>query len=106
MTTLEYWIEALESALEEREIVLEPIDIAAIAEDIELSHEHYSMAFHVPTGNPLLAEIDALKRELEEERAKAICKECKGTGEDYCPGPYHSSTSRCPKCNGEGRHSP
>ena len=50
--------------------------------------------------------IERLKRELEIEKSKIICPECKGSGVNVPYGPAHTCISRCPKCEGVGKVSP
>jgi hypothetical protein len=102
---MDYWKEAFAAALEEADIPLPGDDKLKLgAEVLEGAHENYGMAFYSPpAGEHLRSEIDSLKRELRKEREKEHCRECDGRGSITTPGPYHSSTSRCWKCNGEGR---
>lgn len=56
--------------------------------------------------NPLVEENEKLSRAIKLEREKVTCRECNGRGvivENFC---NRSSSSRCDKCNGEGRHWP
>lgn len=112
----EYWREAVMCAFEgiERFDVIEGLSkeqLDDIGEALATSSEHQGMAFgwDVASANRS-AEIrrteDNLRNEIRRERAKIICRSCNGTGSITTPGPYHSSTSRCFKCNGDGRHDP
>ena len=112
----EYWREAVMLAFEgiERFDVIEGLSkeqLDEIGEALATSSEHQSTAFgwDVASANRS-AEIqrneDNLRNEIRRERAKITCRECRGGGSITIPGPYHSSTSRCWKCNGEGRHAP
>jgi hypothetical protein len=105
---LEYWTEALSQALEECGATLTDEQLASVAASLQISHENYGMAFYTPPldAHPVVAERDRLARDLEEERRKVTCQECGGNGLIHTQGPYHGSTSRCWKCNGQGRHLP
>ena len=103
----DYWTECVEAAFEEAAISATPEQVEAVAGAVEVSHDNYGMAFYTPpSGEHLRSEIDTLKRELADERRKVICKECRGRGSITINGPYHSATSSCWKCGGDGRHLP
>ena len=80
------------------------MEIAELATDladaIEGYFEYMSYSVSAPSTN---SEIERLKRELEIEKSKIICPECKGSGEDVSYGPSHTFISRCPKCEGVGK---
>ena len=104
---MNYWLEALESSLDEHcpECVLSQAQREAVAGDMAMAHENYGMAFYQPE-NPAIGEIKQLKRDLADERRKVHCDACKGTGQVVIHGPYHDSISGCGKCRGEGRYLP
>lgn len=102
---MDYWAECLESSFEENGISITSSQLSCIAADIEVAHEQYGMAYPTPE-NPLIGEVSTLKRELETERDKVICRECNGHGSITTHGPIHSATSSCFRCHGEGRHAP
>jgi len=65
---LNYWIEAVDSALEDigKQNILSNNDIKRLAESLIISSEQQSMAFgyeHIP--NPLQSEIEKIKLEYE-----------------------------------------
>jgi len=101
----EYWLEAIECALDEHGVSATKEQTIAIARDIEASHECYGMTFHQPE-NPMISELSKLNRELIKERSKIGCSLCGGKGRitEYS-GPWES-TSTCPRCHGEGKHIP
>ena len=68
---LEYWIEAVESALEAIETDLSVEDITSIAEDMLISAEQEGMAFgHDAIANPLQTEIDQMKARFKQEEER------------------------------------
>ena len=107
---MDYWREHAEIALSEAGLPSatdEQLD--AIAGVIESAHEFYgqNMGHDVATANFKGEQqrlMDNLARQLQEERDKVICGTCNGGGEIVTHGPYHSSSSQCWKCNGDGRH--
>jgi DnaJ-class molecular chaperone len=108
MNGRDYWIEAVESSLEEAGIIAIPQQITNIAGDMEVAHEQYGMAFGHDVASSNLqsakdAEIADLRRQLCAEKEKITCTECVGKGSITIPGPYHSGTSTCYKCKGNGR---
>ncbi|ASW06254.1 hypothetical protein [Rhizobium sp. 11515TR] len=113
MDRTEYWEEAIGQALCEIEKfdLFTSDEIKELGEALAISAEHQSMAFgwDVASSNraaDLRREEDSLRKELARERAKIICRSCNGSGYITTPGPYHSSTSQCFKCHGDGRHDP
>lgn len=103
----DYWTECIEISFEEAGIHATPEQINIVAGGVEGCHENYGQAFYSPpAGEHLRGEITKLNRELDDERRKVICSECKGRGSITTQGPYHSATSSCMKCNGDGRHLP
>lgn len=105
MTRLEYYSECVASAAEECGAALTAEQIASIADAISGAIENESLAFPVP-DSPLPGRIAQLERELATERRKVPCEPCGGRGAITTHGPYHSSTSQCWKCSGEGKHAP
>lgn len=101
----DYYAEGLAESLEEHGVKATSEQIKAIAKDVVLFAESIGQAFYVPE-DPGIREADLLRKELERERAKVICRVCNGTGNNISHGPYHSSYSTCWKCNGNGRHAP
>lgn len=105
----EYWQEAVACALDEAGISASSEQIAEIAESMSNSadmRDQY-LGYDIASANFVSnerSEVARLKKELEREKRKVICKECNGGGSITYDGPYHSSTSSCFKCNGEGRH--
>lgn len=107
----DYWIESVESSLEEAGVTATKEQIENIASDMEISSEQQSMAngHDVATKNYHSTkddEIANLEKMVVSEREKVICKECNGRGRIITQGPYHSSDSQCSKCRGYGRHDP
>ncbi len=106
---MRYWLEALESSLDEHCIggafVLTKDQREAVAKDLEFAAQMESEAAgRINIPDPRLREIDTLEKALKTERDKVHCKECGGTGTITSYGPCHSATSQCWKCRGEGRH--
>ncbi len=103
MNTDAYWNEAVSVALDEAGVTATNEQIAAIAGSIQVSHENIGMAYPTPE-HPAIREASDLKRELEKERAKVVCPDCKGRGSITTTwgSSGRSSTGRCDTCNGEG----
>ena len=104
---MEYWKECLSEAFDEVGIVATDEQITKVAEDVEISHENYGMAYgHDCIPNPLETENKTLKKELKDEKDKIICEVCSGKGILISYGGTFQSMSGCWKCNGEGRYLP
>ncbi len=109
--SIDYWIESVESSLEEAGIMATEEQIANIAEDMEGSHECYDMAYGLDVAGQNWEsskdnEIAKLREELRAEQEKISCPICKGRGSITEQGPVHSSTSTCWQCRGRGRVNP
>jgi len=103
----DYWKECVSEAFEDAGISATDAQIEVVTSWVEGAHDNYGMAHgHYNIPNPIVAEVADMKRALEQERAKVICNTCNGNGWITTPGPYHSSTSQCHKCFGEGRRAP
>lgn len=112
----EYWREAVMYAFEgiDRFDIVDGLSkeqLDEIGDALATSAEHQGMAFgwDVASSNraaDLRREEDTLRTELKRERAKITCRSCNGGGWITSNGPYHSSTSQCFKCHGDGRHDP
>lgn len=108
---LRYWIECVADGAEGCGAKLTQEQIEYIADSVQVCHENYGMAsgYDVASANLSAArdrEKEDLKKAVLRERAKMPCKICDGTGQIITQGPYHSSQSRCFKCDGYGRHDP
>ena len=105
MSSEAYWIQAVEAALEEAGLSATTEQIEVMADVMDGAHEMYGEAHgYEHFGNPMEDEVKRLKKELQRERKKVVCPECKGSGEEvmvYLPGRVSRST--CCKCNGEGK---
>lgn len=102
-----YWYEVIEEAFCEEKIIATPEQIDSIAGFAECAHENYGMAFYQPSGpSQVQIDLDAMRKELSDERRKIHCEECNGTGTTHTYGGTFMSTSQCYKCRGEGRHAP
>lgn len=104
MNKLEYFIEVLSESFCNQKIKVSAEQIKLIAEDIKNSVDNMDQAFPVPDFNPYKEDSENFKKLFEQEKNKIHCKVCEGSGAITIAGPYHSSTSRCYKCNGAGRH--
>ena len=102
----EYWIECVESALEEHGVTASKDQVIAVAADVEVSHDNYGLAFYSPASDPRNSEIEQLREELAIERSKVSCSRCGGSGRITTQGPYHSSNSDCMTCDGYGKTLP
>jgi DnaJ-class molecular chaperone len=108
MNRHEYWIEAVESSLDEAGIGVTAAQLSGIVADMMMAHEQESTAFGDDVAAQNLSasrdrKVADLRRELSEERAKVVCSDCGGRGTTVVQGPCHSSQSTCWTCNGEGR---
>lgn len=101
----DYYAEGLAESFEEHGVTATPEQIKAIASDVACWTENIGMAFYQPS-DPAPSEADRLRAELQKERSKVTCKQCNGSGSIVSHGPYHSATSSCWKCGGDGRHAP
>ena len=100
----DYWSECVAIALEDARVPATTEQIELIAGAVESAHQNYGMAMgHDCIPNPLRAELDETKRKLELEQRKTVCRECDGHGSITTQGPYHSATSQCDVCRGEGK---
>jgi hypothetical protein len=109
----EYWAEAVGLALDDmgKWSLFAPEEIKELGRALAVSADNQSIAFgwDIASGNLAAArrrEEDSLRAELRRERAKVTCRHCNGYGSTRTQGPYHSVSSSCFKCNGEGRHDP
>lgn len=104
MTPKDYWVECITEACEEADLIASERQIAVIAKAVQGAHENYGMAFYSPpAGEHIMRENKHLVRELERERAKVFCDDCKGTGRlRYNAGPWAVDT-QCSKCHGHGK---
>lgn len=104
---MNYWEECISEAFDDAGIKATKEQVDTVASWAEGAHENYGMAHgYDAIPSPYRLEAEQLKRELEREQDKVICKECNGTGRIVIPGPYHSSDSQCSGCRGEGKHIP
>ena len=104
---MDYWKECIEEALDDAGVKANDDQIAIIADWISGAHENYGMAHgHDVAHRGPDPEIATLRKELDDERRKVQCDNCSGSGSITIQGPYHSGTSNCPKCRGEGRYLP
>lgn len=105
---MNYWEECISVAFDEAGITATNEQIKRVANDVEIAHDNHDIYRGYPTTgtSPLDQENKQIKRMLEEEREKVICKECNGTGRDISHGPSFTVESSCWKCNGDGRHKP
>lgn len=101
----DYWIEIIEDAANDCLVNLSKEQIECFADWVRISHENYEMAFHQPES-PYTKEIEDLKNKLKHEQDKIVCPQCNGKGTETIDGPYHSSTSQCWECRGEGKIHP
>jgi len=89
---LDYWIESVASSLGEHGISATKEQIQAVAEDIQISHEQFGMAFYSPPGTDRIADIDrqwkekndALEKQKQvyEKNAEAAIKRALGLNRD------------------------
>lgn len=106
----EYWVIAVESALDEAGLSATDEQISVLAREMESAHEMHSEATgeYVFSANLRAAQEDELakaKRELRRERDKIPCNACDG-GTRLVPGMSGTMIRQtdCWKCGGTGRH--
>ena len=58
MTDLDYWKECISIAADECELTLTPEQLTYIADSVSGGHENYGMAFHHPSPNERLNDIE------------------------------------------------
>lgn len=101
---MDYWKECIEAALEDAGIEGTTGQVESIANDVRIAHEQYGMCHgHDAIPNPLRQRVDSLEKDLAEERSKRTCTACNGTGVIVDDAGFRSSTTRCDRCNGNGR---
>lgn len=109
MGRAEYWAEAVEISLDENGVAATPEQIAAIAADMESSHDMYAeysgqLIASTNRNADVRRERTDLEAELAWERDKRKCPVCDGKGELIEPvGTAHRSVSQCWKCGGSGK---
>lgn len=105
----EYWRVSVEEIMSEHGFDLSDAQIDALANDFEAAHEMCgeSTGQHIASANlhsEQCSQMSALRQELQAERDKVPCKECKG-GTLMVPGMNNEwRQADCWKCNGTGRH--
>jgi hypothetical protein len=100
-------MDCIEAAFDEVGIVATSDQMKHVASSVEMGYEMYGQAHGYDCiPNPVLLENEKLKEELDTERRKIVCVECKGKGRIYSQGPYHGSDSQCHICHGEGYRLP
>jgi hypothetical protein len=102
---LDYWEECLAQSFEEHGITATREQIRAVADDVEGGRECMDMAFYVPE-NPVHEELARTKRELQKERDKVVCPDCRGRGRLVYASGDRSVDTQCDKCSGEGYYIP
>jgi len=102
VSPIAYWIESVAASLDEHGIVATPEQVASIAADMKVSSESMDQAFGQPS-NPLISDVDDLKKKLAAEKDKRGCATCKGTGVEEQSVGFRCSIGPCTKCNGEGK---
>jgi hypothetical protein len=73
--TMDYWTECISEALEDAGIVATEEQIETIVSWVEGAHENYGMAHgYDAIPNPMIAEIDKLKADMEQQQQAADAK--------------------------------
>ena len=68
---MDYWTECIQEAFEDAGIVATREQVDIVAGVVEGGHENYGMAFgHDCIPNPLISEIESLKREMAKLQVK------------------------------------
>lgn len=103
----EYWLIAVECALDESSIAStaeQRIELAKFMENAAEMEWECTGRSSIP--NPQTSEIDRLQTALRLEKEKVGCADCRGTGRlNYNSGPWAVNT-QCGRCNGEGKRKP
>jgi|CXWL01.1.fsa_nt_gi hypothetical protein len=101
---MNYWEECIKESFDEAGIVATDAQVAIVVSWVEGGHENYGMAHgNDVIGNPRDSEIETLKKQLEIEKEKRPCPDCKGSGEEVTYGGTRMSRTTCFRCNGEGK---
>ena len=98
-----YWRICITETLDEIGLAATPEQVNQLVDSVEMAHSMYGEAHgHHHIENPLATENRDLKRKLDIERRKVVCKECGGSGRiiESC-GTFVSNGS-CWKCHGDG----
>jgi len=94
-------IEIIREALDESKETLTDRSIENIADWIEQLYENRELVTG-PVADPRISEICDLKKKLEKEKSKTICKECNGSGRSKYNTDF-KYPENCWTCKGEGR---
>ena len=93
---MDYWKECIAEAFDDAGITATEDQIITVADWIEGAHENFGMANGYDViSSPAVTELKSVKKELQTERDKVRCYQCKGTG-------YYMGYD-CWECNGTGR---
>ena len=108
---MDYWRECIAEAFEDAKIEATDEQINAVASWVEGAHENYGLftGYDVASTNFRAAEDREkadLRKTIQRERDKVMCKECCGEGRIVMNFGTRSSNSECWKCHGQGRHDP
>jgi len=98
-----YWKDCIGEIFDEYDISLPDNKLDSIAKDLAISSEMKStyMGYDcIP--DPLRLENEKLKKDLDRERGRTICDDCKGKGGEMSYMGTFQSFDRCSKCNGTG----
>lgn len=105
----DYWAECLSEAAQDCGLKIESAQLDCLASAVKGAHENYGMYSGDEVASVNLTrsherEVADLKKAVERERNKVMCRTCGGAGRIYTQGPHHGSDTECWKCHGEGRH--
>lgn len=100
---MDYWYEAVEIALNDAGVSASDEQIDLIAGAIKVSHANYSMCHFTPSSNNESEEVSRLQKELDDEKSKVVCPNCKGAGFHVVFYGTRSAEFECHKCRGSGR---
>ena len=111
VTPREYWTECVSSALEEAGISATEEQIASVADSVAAGHECFGMAFGHDVASSNLAarsarERDEVARQIELEKQKVGCPECRGAGRRKYTIGMLAVNAHCSRCNGTGKVHP
>jgi len=101
--SIDYWKDCVSEAMDEAGIKATDAQIEFVADAVDGAHENYGLAHgYDAIPNPLSRENDELKKELEQERGKRICRTCNGHGRIIENFATRSSDTECFECRGSG----
>lgn len=96
---MDYWLECIKEAFEDAGIIATKEQVDTVTSWVEGASENEGLARgREAIPNPVQLENGNLRKQLERERNKQVCGNCKGRGYTVINGPVHSAESSCLEC--------